>query len=59
LEAPPAEDLLDAAAAAADEADCELLESVPVAEVVEPDPAAPEFDIDIESVVEVCVDDDV
>lgn len=58
MEAPPAEVLLDAAAADADEAACELLESVPAAEVVEPDPTAPEFDVDMEPVVELSVDDD-
>ena len=49
--APPVEVLVEADAADADEADCEL------PDVVEPDPAVPESDDDMELLVELCVDD--
>lgn len=57
LKAPPAEVLDEAAAADADEADCELSDPVLPAEVVEPDPTAPESDVDMELLVELCDDD--
>lgn len=60
MEAPPAEILDEAAAADTDVADCGLPDPVLPAEVVEPDPTAPtapEFDVDMELVVELCDDD--
>lgn len=48
LGAPPVEVLVEADAAAAEAADCELADSALPAEVVDVDPTAPEFDVDIE-----------
>lgn len=55
LGAPPIE--VEADAAEADEADCELLDCMPPLVVVEPSPAAAEFDVEASLLVEVCVED--